>query len=64
MSIKLSKEAVFNQRTEIVSNFLNVRLSIENSTILAKEIIRGADGGSEIQEFDKWFNERFVPQVV
>ncbi len=64
MAKKMSKEGIFNQRTEIVSNFLNQRLSKENSIDLAKEIVRGADGGSEIQEFDDWFNGRFVPQVV
>lgn len=64
MPKKLSKEAIFNSQVEVVKSFLAQRLSADNANDLAKEIIRGADGGSEIQDFDEWFNNRFIPQVV
>lgn len=64
MTKKLSKEAIFNQRVEVIGSFLSQHLSEENSKELAKEIIRGADGGGEIHDFDEWVNDRFIPQVV
>ncbi len=60
----MSKEKIFNQRVEVVCDFLKQHLPIEKAKDLAKEIIRGADGGSEIQEFEEWFSNRFCPQVV
>lgn len=60
----LSKEDIFNERVKVVSEYLAQRLSKDNAIDLGTEIIRGADGGSEILDFKEWLEKRFIPQVV
>lgn len=60
------EQAIFEARISAVANVLGLQISEANSIELAKQIIRGAEGGSEFDEgnFDTWLNNRFIPQII
>jgi len=64
MGNKLSKAKIFEQRVSSVKEYLSTHLTPSNALDLAKEIVRGAEGGGELEDFDKWLNDRFIPQTV
>ncbi|MBI4761346.1 MAG: hypothetical protein ACOYYF_03450 [Chloroflexota bacterium] len=58
--------AIFDTRVREVANFLSQQISKVNAIELAKQIIRGAEGGHEFDEgnFVSWLNDRFIPQTI
>lgn len=60
------EQAIFEARVSAVANVLGQQISEANSIELAKQIVRGAEGGSEFDEgnFEAWLNNRFLPQTI
>lgn len=60
------ERAIFESRVNAVASTLGQQISESNSIDLAKQIVRGADGGSEFDEngFEEWLNNRFLPQTI
>ncbi len=59
------EQAIFDERLNAVANVLGQQISTTNALELAKQIVRGADGGSEFDEgFDNWLENRFIPQTI
>lgn len=59
-----TKTQIFNNRVERVKTLLAERLTPTNAENLAIQLIRGADGGSELDDFERWFEGRLKPQLV
>lgn len=59
-----TKAQIFEERKSKVSSVLTVRINQANAELLAEQILRGAEGGSEFGDFDEWLGNRFEPQLV
>lgn len=59
------EQAIFDERVKAVANVLGQQISAVNAAELAKQIVRGADGGSEFDGgFENWLETRFLPQTI
>lgn len=59
-----TKIEIFTNRVEQVKAVLAERLSSENAESLSQQLIRGAEGGLELENFEVWLEQRFKPQLV
>jgi hypothetical protein len=59
-----TKKEVYDGRVRGVKTILSTHISENNAIHLSEQLIRGADGGLEIVDFEKWIEERFKPQLV
>lgn len=62
-----NEKAIFDQRVNLVAHVLGDQLSKITAQELAKQIVRGAEGGSEFDEFndfESWLKNRFLPQII
>lgn len=56
---------IFDERVNAVANVLGQQISAINAVELAKQIVRGADGGSEFDGgFENWLETRFLTQIT
>lgn len=61
------EQAVFDERVKSISDVLGQQMSALNAVELAKQLVRGVDGGRELDEFSNfgdWINNRFSPQTI
>lgn len=59
------EQAIFDERVNAVANVLGQQISAVNAAELAKQIVRGAGGGSEFDGgFENWLETRFLPQTI
>lgn len=59
-----TKADIFASRVEQVKAILAQRLTPDNAENLSKQLLRGADGGHELEDFGNWLEQRFTPQLV
>ena len=59
-----TKAEVFAIQTELVKRVLAQHLTAGNAESLAEQVIRGAGGGLELDDFNNWLECRFKPQLV
>ena len=64
MKTKPTKKQIEEQRIERVKEMLCKRLSKKTGGNLAKQLIRGAEGALELDDFEIWSTQRLEPQLV
>jgi len=64
MRFKLTKKQTEEERIETVKELLSEKLSKKNAQYLSERLIKGAESGLEIEDFDDWIGKRLMPQIV
>lgn len=59
-----TKAEILANRAEQVKAVLAQRLTPENAENLSVQLLRGTEGGLELDDFEKWLEQRFKPQLV
>jgi hypothetical protein len=59
-----TKVELFNYRVQKIKAVLAEHLKPETAETLAEQLVRGAEGGSELEDFENWLGNRFKAQLV
>jgi len=60
----VTKKDLFASRVDHIKALLSSKLSGENAEQLAEQLIKGTDGGGELEDFQNWLDSRFIPQLI
>ncbi len=60
----ITKKELFNQQVQIISERLRLHLDAESAKLLSEQLLRGVEGGSELNNFNNWLENRFLPQLI
>jgi len=63
-NIRITKEQLFNQQVQMISEGLKPHLNPDLAKLLSEQLLRGVEGGSEINAFNNWLQNRFLPQLI
>ncbi|MBI3788655.1 MAG: hypothetical protein HY276_10435 [Ignavibacteriales bacterium] len=59
-----TKIQIFASRVDRIKSILTERLSPKNAENLSEQLVRGAEGGLELEDFESWIEKRLKPQLV